>query len=140
MAGRIERAAGGSVHNKTVAVLGVTFKPNTDDMREAPSLVIVPMLQERGATVRAYDPQGRKNGEALLPGVGWCDSALAAAEAADVVVVVTEWNELRALDLAQLKSVMRGDVLVDLRNVYQAGEAVAAGLRYQGIGRSARQS
>jgi UDPglucose 6-dehydrogenase len=135
MASRIVRAAGGSVENKTVAVLGVTFKPNTDDMREAPSLVIVPMLQERGATVRAYDPQGRKNGEALLPGVVWCEGALAAAESSDVVVVLTEWNELRALDLSTLKSVMRGDILVDLRNIYQASEAAAAGLRYVAIGR-----
>jgi UDPglucose 6-dehydrogenase len=118
-----------------VAVLGVTFKPNTDDMREAPSLVIVPMLQERGATVRAYDPQGRKNAEALLPGVVWCDGPLAAAKSSDVVVVLTEWNELRALDLAALKSVMRGDILVDLRNIYQASEAAAAGLRYVAIGR-----
>jgi UDPglucose 6-dehydrogenase len=138
MASRIVRAAGGSVENRTIAVLGVTFKPNTDDMRESPSLVIVPMLQERGAKVRAYDPQGRKNGETLLPGVVWCDSALSAAEGADVAAVLTEWNEFRALDLAQLKSVMRGDVLVDLRNVYQAGEADAVGLRYQGIGRPAR--
>ncbi len=137
MASRIVRAAGGSVENKTVAVLGVTFKPNTDDMRESPSLVIVPMLQERGAKVRAYDPQGRKNGEALLPGVAWCDGALGAAEGADVVAVLTEWNEFRALDLAQLKSVMRGDALVDLRNIYQAHEAGAVGLRYQGIGRPA---
>ena len=138
MASRIVRAAGGSVENRTIAVLGVTFKPNTDDMRESPSLVIVPMLQERGAKVRAYDPQGRKNGEALLPGVTWCDGALGAAEGADLVAVLTEWNEFRALDLAELKSVMRGDLLVDLRNVYQAGEAGAVGLRYQGIGRPAR--
>ena len=78
MAGRIEKAAGGSVRDKTIAVLGVTFKPNTDDMRDAPSLVIVPMLQERGATVRVFDPQGRKHAEALLPGVVWCDSTLEA--------------------------------------------------------------
>jgi UDPglucose 6-dehydrogenase len=138
MAGRIVRAAGGSVENKTVAVLGVTFKPNTDDMREAPSLIIVPMLQERGATVRAYDPQGRKHGEVLLPGVEWCEGALAAAEGSDLVAVLTEWNEFRALDLAALKSVMRGDLLVDLRNIYQLGEASAAGLRYEAIGRTRR--
>jgi UDPglucose 6-dehydrogenase len=138
MAARIEAAAGGSVRGKTVGVLGVTFKPNTDDMREAPSLIIVPMLQERGATLRAYDPQGRKHGEALLPGVAWCDSALAAAENSDVVAVLTEWNEFRALDLAALKSAMRGDLLVDLRNIYQLGEASAAGLRYEAIGRTRR--
>ena len=87
------------MRGKTIAMLGVTFKPNTDDMRDAPSLVIVPMLQERGASVRAYDPQGRKHGEALLPGVAWCENALEAANGADVLVVVTEWNEFRALDL-----------------------------------------
>jgi len=135
MASRIERAAGGSVRNKVVAVLGVTFKPNTDDMREAPSLVMVPMLQERGATVRAYDPQGRKHAEELLPGVVWCESAVEAATSADIVVVLTEWNEFRALDLVALKQVMRGDVLVDLRNIYQPRDAASAGFTYSSIGR-----
>ena len=116
------------MRGKTVAILGVTFKPNTDDMRDAPSLVIVPMLQERGATVRAYDPQGRKHGEALLPGVDWCESALEAANGADVLVVVTEWNEFRALDLKQAKKTMRGNVLVDLRNVFPAQLARGRGL------------
>ncbi len=135
MASRIEHASGGSVRDKTVAILGVTFKPNTDDMRDAPSLLIVPMLQERGATVRAFDPQGRKHGEALLPGVVWCESALEAAKGADVLVVVTEWNEFRALDLKQAKKTMRGDVLVDLRNVFPAPLAKVAGFRYLGVGR-----
>ena len=140
MASRIERAAGGSVRDMVVAVLGVTFKPNTDDMREAPSLVIVPMLQERGAVVRAYDPQGRRHGASLLPGVAWCDSALDAARGADITVVITEWNEFRALDLEALKGGMRGDVLIDLRNVYQPEEARAAGLRYTGLGRGVAQA
>ena len=135
MASRIERAAGGSVRGKTIAVLGVTFKPNTDDMREAPSLVLLPMLLERGATIRAYDPQGRKHGEKLLPGVAWCESALDAATSADIVVVLTEWNEFRALDLGALKSVMRGHVLVDLRNIYQPRDALAEGFHYSSIGR-----
>ena len=135
MASRIERAAGGSVRNKTVAVLGVTFKPNTDDMREAPSLVVIPMLQERGATVRVYDPQGRKYGEELLPGVIWCGSSLEAATGADILVVMTEWNEFRALNLKAAKRVMRGDVLVDLRNIYQPRDAIAAGFNYSSIGR-----
>jgi UDPglucose 6-dehydrogenase len=135
MASRIEQASGGSVRGKTVAILGVTFKPNTDDMRDSPSLVIVPMLQERGASVRAYDPQGRKQAEAQLPGVAWCDSALQAAAGADILVVVTEWNEFRALDLAAAKERMRGDVLVDLRNVFPPQLAEAAGFRYSGIGR-----
>jgi UDPglucose 6-dehydrogenase len=135
MASRIEHASGGSVRDKTVAILGVTFKPNTDDMRDAPSLLIVPMLQERGATVRAYDPQGRKHGEALLPGVAWCESALEAVSGADILVVVTEWNEFRALDLKQAKKAMRGDVLVDLRNVFPPELARQAGFRFLGVGR-----
>ncbi len=104
MAHRIEEAAGGSVRGKTIAILGVTFKPNTDDMRDAPSLVIVPMLQERGATVRVCDPQGRRQAEPLLPDVVWCESALEAATGADVLVTVTEWNEFRALDLKAAKA------------------------------------
>ena len=135
MTGRIEDACGGSVRGKTIALLGVTFKPNTDDMRDAPSLVIVPMLQERGGTVRAYDPQGRKHGEALLPGITWCANALEAAEGADVLVVVTEWNEFRALDLSAAKATMRGGALVDLRNVFPAQAAEDAGFTYKGIGR-----
>lgn len=135
MTGRIEQAAGGSVRDKTVAILGVTFKPNTDDMRDAPSLVIVPMLQERGATVKGFDPQGRKHGEPLLPGLVWCESALDAAADADVLVVVTEWNEFRALDLKAAKAKMRGDVLVDLRNVFSPKLAQDAGFTYSSIGK-----
>ena len=132
---RVEKAAGGSVRDKRIAILGVTFKPNTDDMREAPSLTIVPLLQERGATVLVYDPQGRAHGEALLPGVTWCADAMAACKDADLAVVLTEWNEFRAIDLATMKDAMRGNVLVDLRNVFQASKATAAGLEYHSIGR-----
>ncbi|SDO95047.1 UDP-glucose dehydrogenase [Filomicrobium insigne] len=135
MAGRIVKAANGSVRDKTIAVLGVTFKPNTDDMRDAPSLVIVPMLQERGATVRVYDPQGQKQAEPLLPGVTWCADANDAILGADVAVVLTEWNEFRALDLKAARARMSGDVLVDLRNIFSADAARAAGLRYHSIGR-----
>jgi UDPglucose 6-dehydrogenase len=135
MAARIEKAAGGSVRGKTVAVLGVTFKPNTDDMRDAPSLVIVPLLQERGATIRACDPQGRKHAEAMLPGVQWCEGALETATGADVLVVITEWNEYRALNLEVARSLMTGDVLIDLRNIFQPDVARAAGFRYSSIGR-----
>ena len=135
MASRIERAAGGTVRGKTIAVLGVTFKPNTDDMRDAPSLVIVPMLQERGANVRAFDPQGRHNAEPLLPGVRWCANALEAAEGADVAVVITEWNEFRALDLAELRARMKGATLVDLRNIFNGREAADAGFGYASVGR-----
>jgi UDPglucose 6-dehydrogenase len=137
MAHRVEKALGGSVRGKTIAVLGVTFKPNTDDMRDAPSLTIVPMLQERGASVRATDPQGRKQAEPLLPGVHWCDSALEAAKGADALVVVTEWNEFRALDLEEARKAMKGSVVVDLRNVFQPEAAKAAGFSYTGIGRGA---
>ena len=137
MATRVEQFAGGSVRGMTIAVLGVTFKPNTDDMRDAPSLVIVPMLQERGATVRVYDPQGRKQAEPLFEGVVWCESSLEAIDGADVLLVLTEWNEFRALDLREAKSRMSGDVLVDLRNIFKPSEATAAGFRYSGIGRPA---
>lgn len=135
MAHRIIRAAGGDLLGKTVAVLGVTFKQNTDDMRDAPSLVIIPMLQERGARVQAYDPQGVRQAAPLLPSVDWRKSVLDAAEAADVTVVLTEWNEFRAVSLTALKEKMRGDALVDLRNIYRPDLARAAGLTYLSIGR-----
>ncbi len=135
IASRIVRAAGGSVRDKTIAVWGVTFKPNTDDMREAPSVTIIPILDGDGARIRVFDPQGQRHGEALLPGVAWCASALEAAQDADIVVVLTEWNEFRAIDLARLRQSMRGDLLIDARNVYRPAEAYAAGLRYLGIGR-----
>ena len=134
MGTRIEESAGGSVHDKTIAILGVTFKPNTDDMREAPSLVIVPMLQARGATIKACDPQGRQSAEQLLPGVEWCSSAIETAKDADVLVVLTEWNEFRAIDLTAVKKAMRGNVIVDLRNIFSQGLAEDAGLAYRGIG------
>lgn len=136
MAGRIVEAAGGNIRDKVVAVLGVTFKPNTDDMRDAPSLVIVPMLQERGATVRVVDPQGQRHGAPLLPGVVWCEQMADALKGADVLAVLTEWNEFRALDLSGARGLMRGDALVDMRNVFQPEAAREAGFRYIGVGRS----
>ena len=135
MAGRIEAALGGSVRGKTIAVLGVTFKPNTDDMRDAPSLVVIPMLQERGATVRAYDPQGERHGAPLLPGTHWCKDALDTAKGADALVVLTEWNEFRALDFKAAKKAMRGNVVVDLRNIFDPEAARAQGFTYSSIGR-----
>ena len=135
MASRIEKAVGGSVKGKTIAVLGVTFKPNTDDMRDAPSLVVVPMLQERGATVRVYDPQGRKHAEPLLPGLTWCGDSIEAVTGADALVILTEWNEFRALDLDAARAAMNGNVLVDLRNVFQHEVAKKAGFSYSCIGR-----
>jgi UDPglucose 6-dehydrogenase len=137
MVPRIERALGGSLADRKIAVLGVTFKPNTDDMRDAPSLTIVPMLLERGASVRVYDPQGQMHGEALLPGVEWASDALDAAQEADATVVITEWNEFRALSLPRLKEAMRGNVLVDLRNVFDGAEAERTGFQYESIGRPA---
>jgi len=119
-----------------IAVLGVTFKPNTDDMREAPSLTVVPSLVGLGAELRVTDPEGRKEGEALLPGVSWHENAYAAAEGADALVLLTEWNAFRALDLARLRETMRGAVLVDLRNVYRPEEARAAGFAYHSVGRA----
>ncbi len=136
MVNRIERAAGGTVRDKVIGVLGATFKPNTDDMREAASLTIVPLLTGKGAQVSIYDPQGWRHGPALLEGAKWCKSAFEAAKQADVVVVLTEWNEFRAIDLDELKRTMRGDLLVDTRNIYQPDQALAAGLRYLGIGRA----
>jgi UDPglucose 6-dehydrogenase len=136
MVAKIVDAAGGDVRGLTIGVLGVTFKPNTDDMRDAPSLVIVPTLLDKGATVKAHDPQGRRHAEALLDGVAWCDDAMAVAEDADVLVLLTEWNEYRALDLRAVRRSMASNVLVDLRNVFPARDALAAGLFYEGIGRA----
>ncbi|WP_299146585.1 UDP-glucose/GDP-mannose dehydrogenase family protein [uncultured Tateyamaria sp.] len=127
---------GGSFNGKTVAVLGVTFKPNTDDMRDAPSLTIVPALVGGGATVRVTDPEGRREGEELLPGVTWADDAYGAAKDADLVVLLTEWNEFRALDLGRLAKGMNTPNMADLRNIYSQADATKAGFAgYVSIGR-----
>jgi UDPglucose 6-dehydrogenase len=136
MAGKIIAAAGGSVAGKRIAVLGVTFKPNTDDMREAPSLVIVPALRDAGAEIVLCDPKGRNEGEGLLGKASWVSGPYAAAENADILVLITEWNEFRALDFGRIRAVMKGDLMVDLRNVYLPTEVRAAGLTYVSIGRS----
>ena len=126
----------GSFNGKTIAVLGVTFKPNTDDMRDAPSLTIVPALVGGGAKVRVVDPQGRREGEALLPGVHWADDPYKAAQNADLVVILTEWNEFRALDLKAVAKKMTTPRLADLRNIYSAPDAKRAGfVAYDCIGR-----
>jgi UDPglucose 6-dehydrogenase len=135
MVERIARALGGDVSGKRVAVLGLAFKPNTDDMREAPSIPIVTALVERGAQVSAYDPVAREQAEKIFSGVAFADDAYAAAEGADALVMVTEWDEFRALDLQRVAGSLRGKVLIDLRNVYDPGEAEEAGLRYYGVGR-----
>ncbi|MDT8343327.1 MAG: nucleotide sugar dehydrogenase, partial [Thermohalobaculum sp.] len=136
MVARIADALDRQVAGRRIAVLGVTFKPNTDDMRDAPALTIVPALIGAGAEVRVTDPQGRKEGAALLPGATWHDSAYDAARDADALVILTEWNEFRALDLPRLRGLMRGDAMVDLRNIYLPRDARAAGFRYSSVGRT----
>jgi UDPglucose 6-dehydrogenase len=135
MVERVERALGGDLAGKRVGILGLAFKPNTDDMREAPSIPIVRGLIERGATVAAFDPVARHQAEQMLSGVDFADDAYVAAEGADAIVIVTEWDEFRALDLERIAASMRGKVLVDLRNVYDRSDAEEAGLIYYGIGR-----
>jgi UDPglucose 6-dehydrogenase len=138
MAARILEALDDSAHGKRVAVFGVTFKPETDDMRESPSLVIVPALIGAGATVTVCDPQGEREGRDLLPGVTWETDPYRAAAGADALIVLTEWNLFRGLSLPRLHDAMNGDVLVDLRNIYDAALAVSAGFRYQSVGRPNR--
>jgi UDPglucose 6-dehydrogenase len=141
MIGKVVDLCGGSVNGKTIAVLGVTFKPNTDDMREAPALTIVPALVGGGAKVRVVDPQGRREGEALLPGVGWFEDVYKAAQNADALVLLTEWNEFRALDLKRLAKRMTTPLMADLRNVYNPKDAKRAGFQgYVSIGRAGFQS
>ena len=136
MAKRVIAACGGSVRGKTIAVLGLTFKPETDDMRDAPSLSIVPRLVSDGARIRAFDPEGMDQARPLLPpDVEYCRDALDAASGADALVLVTEWNEFRALSPARLRDTMRGQVLVDLRNVYDPLAMRRAGFSYHGVGR-----
>jgi len=139
MAAKIVEHCGGSVAGKTIAVLGLTFKPNTDDMRNAPSLDILPALIEAGAAVRAYDPEGLDEAKKLLDGVAWCEGAYEALEGADALVIITEWNAFRALDLARVKELMKAPVMVDLRNIYDPREMAAAGFDYTGIGRPMRE-
>jgi UDPglucose 6-dehydrogenase len=136
MTDRIVDLCGGSVNGKVIAVLGVTFKPNTDDMREAPSLTIVPALVGAGARVRVVDPQGRREGEALLPGVKWVEDAYHAAQGAHALVILTEWNEFRALDLKRLARKMAAPRMADLRNIYSAADARKAGFEaFVSVGR-----
>ncbi len=135
MAGRVLEALGGDAAGKTVAVLGLAFKPNTDDMREAPSLELVPALQAAGAKVRAYDPQAMETARPLLSDVAWCRDVYDAARGADCAVLMTEWNEFRAVDMERLGRAMAAPVLLDLRNVYKPAEMAAAGFSYRGVGK-----
>ncbi len=133
---KLRDLCGGSFNGKKIAVLGVTFKPNTDDMRDAPSLTIVPALVGGGAEVHAVDPEGRREGEALLPHVIWETDVYAATADADLVVILTEWNEFRALDLDRIAEGMASAKMADLRNIYSAERAQSAGFEaYISVGR-----
>ena len=138
LAKRVIDACGGSVEGKIVAVLGLAFKPNTDDMREAPSLVLIPALLAAGAVVRAHDPQSIDQAKPLLSGVTFSAGSYDAVEGADALVIVTEWDAYRALDLDRIKQSMKSPVVVDLRNIYRPDEMAAKGFRYWSVGRPAR--
>ena len=135
MAARVITACGGSVADKKIAILGLTFKPNTDDMRESPSLAIIPALAHAGAHIRAYDPEGMAEAAKLLGGIEFCDSSYATLEGADALVIITEWNEFRALDLKRVKALMRAPLIVDLRNIYDPHDMAINGFIYSSIGR-----
>lgn len=137
MVDKVVDICGGSVNGKVIVVLGVTFKPNTDDMRDSPSLTIVPALVGNGARLRVVDPQGRREGEALLPGVKWIEDAYKASKDADAIVILTEWNEFRALDLQRMAKLMKTPVMADLRNIYNPKDVERAGfVAYVSIGRA----
>ncbi len=136
MARKVSAALNGDVRGKTVAVLGLTFKPNTDDMREAPSIPLITALQDMGAKVRAYDPVGMEQAKSVIGNVTFCDDAYSCAKGAAALVIVTEWEQFRALDFDRLKTVMAQPVLVDLRNVYQPDEMSRRGFVYEGVGRA----
>jgi len=135
MATKVVDALGGEARGKTIAVLGLTFKPNTDDMREAPSLDIIRALQESGATVKTYDPEGMPAARELLPHVEFASDPYAAAEGAHALVIVTEWSAFRALDMKQIRRLLKSPVIVDLRNIYSRQEIEQSGLKYYGVGR-----
>jgi UDPglucose 6-dehydrogenase len=136
MVDKIIAAAGGSVEGKTVAVLGLTFKPGTNDMREGASLVIVPALQKAGASIRAYDPQGMKEAAKHFSGaIAWCNDAFDAMQDSDLLVILTEWNEFRSLDLKKVKAALRSPLVVDLRNIYKRQDMMKHGFHYVSLGR-----
>jgi len=135
MARKVAAAVDGSIRGKTIAVLGLTFKPNTDDIRESPAIPLITALHDLGATVQAYDPAGMEQAKRELPSVIYCNSAYNAAQDAEAVVIATEWEQFRALDLARLKSVMARPVIIDLRNIYRIDEMKRADFRYMAIGR-----
>ncbi|MDI4238929.1 UDP-glucose/GDP-mannose dehydrogenase family protein [Bradyrhizobium sp. Arg237L] len=135
MARKVVSVLGGSLRGKTVALLGLTFKPNTDDMRESPSIPLITALQDLGAKIRAYDPEGIEQARSELSNVTYCDGPYSCAEGADALVIVTEWEQFRALDLDGLKQKMANPAIVDLRNVYRPSDVVAHGFKYESVGR-----
>ncbi len=135
MADKVFEAVGGDLSNKTIGILGLTFKPNTDDMRDAPSLDIIPALQAKGATIVAHDPEGEHEAAALLPNVTFAKDAYEAASDADALVIITEWDQFRALDFDRLRTLMKNPVLIDLRNIYKAADLKGRGFAYTSIGR-----
>lgn len=137
MAGKIIKAMGGDVSGKTIGVLGLAFKQNTDDMRDAPSLDIIPALVEAGAKIKAYDPEAMEEAKHLLDGIDYAENAYSAVDGADAMVILTEWDQFRALDLERIKSSLNGDVVVDLRNIYSPEDMSKRGFTYTSIGRPA---
>jgi UDPglucose 6-dehydrogenase len=137
MGRKVIAALGGEVRGKTIAVLGLTFKPNTDDMRDSPAISIIQTLQDAGASVVGYDPEGMENARKVIDGIAYADDAYAAAKGADAIVIVTEWNQFRALDFARLGAIMAVPLLVDLRNIYRRDEIAKHGFAYTSIGRPA---
>jgi UDPglucose 6-dehydrogenase len=140
MADKIIAACGGSLAGKTLAVLGLTFKPNTDDMRDAPSLAILPRLVAAGARIQAFDPEGMAEAQKLLPDLVYCQDAYQTMEGADALILLTEWNEFRGLDLDRVKGLLASPLVIDLRNIYQPQEMAAAALSYLSIGRPAQRA
>jgi len=140
MADKIAAACGGNLAGKSLAVLGLTFKPNTDDMRDAPSLEILPRLIAAGARIRAFDPEGMAEAMRLMPEPVYCQDAYQTMEGADALILLTEWNEFRGLDLGRVKDLLASPLVIDLRNIYQPQEMAAAGLTYFSIGRPAQRA
>ena len=135
MAEKILRACDNDIKNKTIAILGVTFKPNTDDIRDAPSLEIIPALQSLGANIKAYDPEGMNEGKQILCDVEWCDNAYQAMEGAHGLAILTEWNEFRGLDFTRIKRALLQPTIIDLRNIYDPIKMKELGFNYTSVGR-----
>jgi UDPglucose 6-dehydrogenase len=135
MADRVVAACGGDVHGKTIGVLGLAFKPKTDDMREAPSIDLIESLMARGARVKAFDPEASEQARKVMSGVEYCDTVYTCLEGSDAAVLVTEWEEFRALDLDRMLRIMKSPVMVDLRNVYRPDVMRRKGFTYSSIGR-----